>query len=82
MTDRATRIAEFLVAQGWGQAERRPLADDASFRRYERLRDESRRAVLMDAPPPRENVGPFLDIDRILRDMNFSAPDVVAGRFR
>ncbi|MEX2616024.1 MAG: phosphotransferase [Alphaproteobacteria bacterium] len=78
MTDRAAQIEAFLAAQGWERATRRPLADDASFRRYERLREDTRRAILMDAPPPRENVGPFLEIDRILRGMGFSAPEIFA----
>ncbi|MDA0662543.1 MAG: phosphotransferase [Proteobacteria bacterium] len=78
MTDREARIKAFLSAQGWGQAERRPLADDASFRRYERLRESGRRAILMDAPPPRENVVPFLDIDATLCGMGFSAPEIFA----
>ncbi|MCH9000584.1 MAG: aminoglycoside phosphotransferase, partial [Proteobacteria bacterium] len=36
MTERARAISEFLAAAGWADAERRPLAADASFRRYER----------------------------------------------
>jgi hypothetical protein len=37
MTERGQRVATFLAAAGWGGAARRPLAGDASFRRYERL---------------------------------------------
>jgi len=79
MTDRETRITAFLAAQGWGQAARSPLAADASFRRYERLVDGSRRAVLMDAPPPREDVRPFLAIARILHGLGLSAPAIIAA---
>ena len=60
--ERARQIAAFLDAQGWGRSERAPLAGDASFRRYERLRRGADRAVLMDAPPPQENVRPFIAI--------------------
>ena len=34
---RAAEIGEFLAREGWGWAERAPLAGDASARRYERL---------------------------------------------
>ena len=52
--ERAGAIAGFLAAQGWAGAEPAPLAGDASFRRYFRLADGGRRAVLMDAPPPEQ----------------------------
>ncbi len=76
---RDAAIAGFLVAQGWDPAGRRKLAGDASFRRYERLIDGARRAVLMDAPPPQENVRPFLRVARLLADMGLSAPRVLAA---
>ena len=52
MSDREDLIISFLKANGWAPSARRPLADDASFRRYERLREGQRTAVLMDAPSP------------------------------
>src|SRR5687768_18413428 len=51
---------DFLAAHGWEGAEIRPLAGDASFRRYFRVHAGERTAVLMDAPPEHEDVGPFL----------------------
>ncbi len=77
MTDRENQILAFLAGLGWGQAARAPLANDASFRRYERLRDGKRRAVLMDAPGPREDVRPFLAIAGILHGLELSAPDIL-----
>lgn len=76
--ERESRIAAFLEAAGWDTAERTPLAGDASFRRYERLRDGDRRAVLMDAPPPQEDVRPFRRVAELLAQMGFSAPTVLA----
>jgi len=64
----------FLAANGWGGAEIRPLAGDASFRRYFRVVDGDRTAVLMDAPPATEDSRPFLDIGGHLGAMGFSAP--------
>ncbi len=75
---RAAAIAAFLRAHGWGAAARRPLADDASFRRYDRLSGTQARAVLMDAPPPQEDVRPFVAVSAILNHLGFSAPRVLA----
>ncbi len=78
MSEREKHIAAFLAANRWDGAERRPLADDASFRRYERLVNGARRAVLMDAPPPHEDVRPFARLARHLRGLGLSAPDIRA----
>ena len=78
MAERAVRIAAFLAEAGWGDAERRPLAGDASFRRYERLRQGGQTAVLMDAPPPHENVAAFHGVDRLLLSLGLSAPRPLA----
>jgi N-acetylmuramate 1-kinase len=78
MAERAAEIAAFLAAAGWRHAERRPLAGDASFRRYERLTLEGKRAVLMDAPPPHENVRPFLAVAAVLHRLGLSAPAILA----
>ncbi len=76
--ERGQAAEEFLDNVGWGKAQRSPLAGDASFRRYERLRLGDKRAVLMDAPPPQEDVRPFITIARHLGDLGFSAPAVEA----
>lgn len=54
------------------------LAGDASFRSYYRLRRSGGSAVVMDAPPPHENVGPYVAVAAILRGLGFSAPEVLA----
>ncbi len=79
MSERAQRIADFLAGHGWGQARRGPLAGDASFRRYERLSDGGRSVVLMDAPPPQEDVRPFIRIAEHLLDLGYSAPKILAA---
>src|SRR4029078_7975573 len=56
-----------------------PLAGDASFRRYDRLRLDGQTAVLMDAPPPHNDVRPFLAIDSVLRNYGLSAPEVLSA---
>lgn len=66
----------FLAAHGWENAQIFPLAGDASFRRYFRILDGERRAVLMDAPPPHEDARPFVNIARWLVDHGFAAPAI------
>ena len=79
MADRETAIAAFLAAQGWGGADRVALAGDASFRRYVRLDRKGETALLMDAPPPQEDVRPFVAVDGMLRDLGLSAPAIFAS---
>ncbi len=75
---RLRAMAAFLDNCGWGNVMPGPLAGDASFRRYYRLRSDGRRAILMDAPPPEEDVGPYIGISTLLRDLGFSAPEILA----
>jgi aminoglycoside/choline kinase family phosphotransferase len=76
---RARKAARgFLDANGWAGIEPVPLAGDASFRKYFRLIDGPRRAVLMDAPPTHEDVRPFAKIAGHLRGLGLSAPRVDA----
>ena len=77
-TDRPERIRAFLARNGWKNARRSPLAGDASFRRYERLEQGNKRAMLMDAPPPKEDVRPFVAVARHLRALGLAAPEVLA----
>src|SRR5258707_6499744 len=78
MTEREAAIAGFLATAGWSRGERRKLAGDASFRRYERLVLDGKRAILMDAPPPQENVRPFLAVAALLQRLGLSAPAILA----
>jgi aminoglycoside/choline kinase family phosphotransferase len=79
--DRARTIAAFLASAGWDHAERRPLAGDASARRYERLiRPDGAHAILMDSPTPKDDVIPFVAVDVLLRELNLSAPEIFADR--
>lgn len=68
----------FLANHGWAGAIIRPLAGDASFRRYFRVHDGARTAVLMDAPPHLEDSKPFLAIGARLHALGFSAPQALA----
>jgi hypothetical protein len=78
MSERAAEIAAFIAGCGWGGACVRPLAGDASFRRYLRLERDGLRAVLMDAPPAHEDTRPFVAVGRHLLARGFSAPAIRA----
>lgn len=73
-----TAAPAFLADNGWPNAAILPLAGDASFRRYFRVLDKDRTAVLMDAPPDKEDSRPFLKIAAHLIRLGFSAPRALA----
>ncbi|MCW9045878.1 MAG: phosphotransferase [Alphaproteobacteria bacterium] len=78
MAERSIDI--FLAGAGWHEVERDPLTGDASFRRYIRLKQATgEKAMLMDAPPPQEDVRPFLSMARHLEKLDLSAPKILAG---
>lgn len=79
MNSRAAAKQRFLEASGWGGAERRFLAGDASDRSYERLSQNDSCAVLMDAPPGQgDDPAEFLTIATHLRRLGLSAPACLA----
>ena len=80
MSERAAAIAGFLAANGWDKTIPVALAGDASFRRYYRLADGTRRAVLMDAPPPeQEKLPAYIAVADSLRRLGLSAPEIHAA---
>jgi aminoglycoside/choline kinase family phosphotransferase len=56
-----------------------PASSDASFRRYLRIQSRGRSFVVMDAPPPQEDVRPFVQIARRISDAGLHAPQVLAA---
>src|SRR5690348_8553052 len=73
-------LDEFLAEAGWAGATAEPLPWDASFRRYFRMRNGTRTAMLMDAPPPNEDQRPFLQVGQWLRAQGLRAPAIYAER--
>ncbi len=72
-------MADFIARAGWSDARLEPIAGDASFRRYIRLVRGAQRAMVMDAPPPVEDVRPFVSVARHLRALDLSAPEILAS---
>ena len=57
-----------------------PASADASFRRYFRvLGTGGRTFIVMDAPPPQEDVRPFVDVARRIQAAGLHAPEVLAA---
>ncbi len=68
----------WLQAAGIGRAsDFQPIESDASFRRYFRLTADGRGCVLMDAPPPNEDVRPFCGINARLLAAGLKAPEIL-----
>ncbi|WP_395683412.1 aminoglycoside phosphotransferase family protein [Dokdonella sp.] len=66
-------------ASGSNRIEVEPASADASFRSYWRVEADGHPArVVMDAPPDKEDIGPWLDIGRRLRAAGLHAPAVLA----
>ncbi|WP_128892417.1 aminoglycoside phosphotransferase family protein [Erythrobacter sp. HKB08] len=78
MSDLPEGLESFLASAGWGGAEIEPIPGDASFRRYFRIRDGERKAMLMHAPPPHEDPKPFIDVARYLQQHGQRAPELYA----
>ena len=75
---RAKQITAFLEHAGYADAVLTPLAGDASFRRYIRLQKGDQSYMLMDAPPEKEDVRPYVAIAEYLHRCNYSAPAILA----
>jgi N-acetylmuramate 1-kinase len=77
--------ARAVAARDWAlqalaltQANFAPASADASFRRYFRVEDGARSWIVMDAPPERENLVPFIQVAGLLREAGLHAPQVLA----
>jgi len=55
-----------------------PASADASFRRYFRVFKGNQSYILMDAPPKKESIQPFLEVANRLKDAQVNAPRIYA----
>ncbi|PHS68994.1 MAG: aminoglycoside phosphotransferase [Methylophaga sp.] len=55
-----------------------PASNDASFRRYFRVYQDSASWIVMDAPPSQEDTGPFVKIAAFLLSTGINVPQIVA----
>jgi N-acetylmuramate 1-kinase len=54
-----------------------PASADASFRRYLRVRARIGTLIVMDAPPPQEDVRPFVHVAKLIGAAGLHAPEVL-----
>ena len=78
--DDSAIVAAFLAAHGLSDAERVPMAGDASTRRYQRLHRPGRSSViLMQAPHPAAELVPFVTMAGLLAGFGLSVPAIIAA---
>ncbi|MEZ5464961.1 MAG: phosphotransferase [Lysobacteraceae bacterium] len=75
---RPTRREWLQRALGHEVAEPLPASADASFRSYWRVNVDGESLVLMDAPPDREDIRPWLDVAKRLAAAGLHAPAIRA----
>jgi len=63
---------------GWRDFGLAPASADASFRRYFRVTHGADSVIAMDAPPDKEDVGPYLRVAAMLEAAGVNAPRVLA----
>jgi aminoglycoside/choline kinase family phosphotransferase len=65
---------------GWSPARLEPASADASFRRYFRVWNAAGATrVVMDAPPDKEDIAPYLKVARLLADCAVHVPRIDAA---
>lgn len=75
-------LAQAHRQKDWGEARPAKLQEassDASFRQYFRWTDGERSLIVMDAPPPQEDVRPFVRIANWLAQAGVHTPEILAA---
>jgi aminoglycoside/choline kinase family phosphotransferase len=72
-------LRHWLESQlGWRGCGLAPASADASFRRYFRVTHDGATVIAMDAPPGKEDVGPYLRVAGLLEAVGVNAPRPIA----
>lgn len=76
---RLAKLTRWVIEDlGFAGAAIAPASADASFRRYFRVTRDADSYIVMDAPPDKEDSGPFLQVARILGGLDLNVPIVLA----
>jgi len=70
-------LAEVAARRSLDPATLRSASSDASFRRYFRVDGAGGSFIVMDAPPPQEDVRPFVAVAELLHGAGLNAPQVL-----
>jgi aminoglycoside/choline kinase family phosphotransferase len=71
-------LSGITAAHGLRPETLEPASTDASFRRYLRVQGRDCSLIVMDAPPPLEDVRPFVRVAGLIHDAGLHAPAVLA----
>ncbi|MCA0177426.1 MAG: phosphotransferase [Proteobacteria bacterium] len=72
-------LADVAPAHGLRPETLVPASADASFRRYLRIQSAHGTRIIMDAPPPLEDVRPFLHVAALIERAGLHGPHVLAA---
>jgi N-acetylmuramate 1-kinase len=76
---RLANLTQWVIEDlGFAGAAITPASVDASFRRYFRVTRGADSYIVMDAPPDKEDSGPFLQVARILGSLDLNVPIILA----
>lgn len=68
-------VSDFLKSEDFNIV---PASSDASFRRYFRVSTQNASWIVMDAPPNKEDIGPFIKIGQFLGLQQIHVPEILA----
>ena len=77
MTDRKSAMQTWLDSLGYRDYSLDIASEDASFRRYFRIRHEAESFIIMDAPPDKEPCDVFVQVATKLRSAGLNAPEII-----
>ena len=76
---RLANLTQWVIEDlGFAGASIAPASADASFRRYFRVTQGADSYIVMDAPPEKEDSGPFLQVARLLGSLDLNVPMILA----
>jgi N-acetylmuramate 1-kinase len=76
---RLANLTQWVIEDlGFKDAAIAPASVDASFRRYFRVTRGADTYIVMDAPPDKEDSGPFVQVARILGSLDLNVPIILA----
>jgi hypothetical protein len=83
MSERLAELQYWLADElGFGDFTMVPASSDASFRRYFRVTNGKTSQIVMDAPPDKEDCGPFISIASTLADLGLNVPLILEADLR
>lgn len=83
MSERLAELQYWLADElGFGDFTIVPASSDASFRRYFRVSSGKTSQIVMDAPPDKEDCGPFISIASALADLGLNVPLILEADVR